>query len=233
MGSSARTGGRRPLIHVDDIVRVGRGLGMARLSVSAVAAELGVSATALYRHVKGRWELERLVGESFLAELELRDDPDHDLDRHLLSFGGQLRSFVLAHPGLGSYLQVLFPRGDAGARLLADEVAALARRGYTTDAAIVVSGAVASLSIGSAVAEEREAEAAASTGYGDERDAVIAQLARDSRFGGAHSALPPVTAEVFSRLVLTAAIRGLVAAAPPGRPVAEVVAELGGLEGKW
>lgn len=233
MGSSARASGRRPLIHVDDIVRVGRELGMARLSVSAVAVELGVSATALYRHVRGRWELERMVGESILAELELRDDPAHDTARHLLSFGGQLRAFVLAYPGLASYLQVLFPRGDAGARLLADEVAALGRRGYATDAAIVLSGAVASLAIGSAAAQERAAEAAASTGYVDERDAVTAQLAQDSRFGGAHTTLPPVTVEDFARLVLTAAIRGLVAAAPPGRPVAEVVAALGGVEGEW
>lgn len=232
MGTTAR-GGRRPLIHVDDIVRAGRGLGMARLSMNAVASELGVSATALYRHVQGRWELERLVGESLLAELVLHDDPAHDTPRHLLSFGGQLRAFVLAHPGLGSYLQVLFPRGDAGARLLADEVAALERRGYATDAAIVLSGAVASLSIATAVAEEREAEAAASTGYPDERAAVIAQLAGDSRFGAAHTTLPQVTPEDFSRLVLTAAIRGLLAVAPPGRPVPDVVAELGGLEGKW
>lgn len=226
-------GGRRPLVHVDDIVRVGRELGMARLSLTAVAAELGVSATALYRHVRGRWELERLVGESVLADLELRDDPAHDTARHLLSFAGQLRTFVMAHPGLASYLQVLFPRGASGARLLADEVAALERRGYSTEAAIVLSGAVATLSIGSAVREERETEAAASTGYGAERDAVVAQLAGDSRLGSAHVALPQVTPDVFARLVLTAAIRGLVAVAPPGRPVAEVLDELGGLEGEW
>ena len=49
---------------------MGRDLGMRRLSINGVAARLGVSATALYRHVEGRWELERLVGESLLAELE-------------------------------------------------------------------------------------------------------------------------------------------------------------------
>ncbi|GAB3440065.1 TetR/AcrR family transcriptional regulator [Actinophytocola sediminis] len=231
MGSSARTGGRRPLIQVDDILAAGRRLGMARLSVNAVAVELGVSATALYRHIQGRWALERLVGESFLAELTLHDDPTHDLPHHLLSFAGQLRAFVLAHPGLASYLQVLFPRGDAGTRLLADEITMLERRGYATDAAIVLSGAVASLAIGTAVAEEREADAASSTGYADERTAVVTHLA--ARFGGAHTTLPPVTPDDFARLILTAAIRGLLAVAPPGRPVAEFLAELGGLEGNW
>lgn len=231
--SPHRTGGRRAQVHLDDLVRSGRRLGMAHLSVSAVANDLGVSTTALYRHVSGRWELERLVGESILAELELTDDPAHDTTRHLLSFGGQLRSFVLAHHGLASYLQALFPRGDAGARLLAAEVAALARRGYAPDAAIMLSGAVATLAIGSAVTEERAADAAGSSGYGDERAATLSLLAKDDRFGAAHATLPEVTPDQFARLVLTAAIRGLVAAAPPGRPVAETVAELGGLGGEW
>ncbi|MBN6038142.1 TetR/AcrR family transcriptional regulator [Amycolatopsis sp. 195334CR] len=223
---STRAGGRRPLVHRADIVEVGRELGMARLSVNAVATALGVSATALYRHVEGRWELEKLVGESILADLELHDEPDHDIPRHLLSFAGQLRAFVRAHPGLAAYLQVLFPRGDAGARLLASEVAALERRGYTTDAAIVLSGAVATLAIGSAAAEEREAAAAESAGYLDQRNAVISLLTKD--FGPAHSTLPEVKPEDFYRLLLTAAIRGLVSVAPPGRPPAEIIADLGG-----
>ena len=77
---ASRTGGRPRLIAVDDVLRVGRELGMRRLSVNAVAAQLGVSATALYRHVESRWALERLVGESLLAELELSDDPDDDIE---------------------------------------------------------------------------------------------------------------------------------------------------------
>ncbi|MBU8841770.1 TetR/AcrR family transcriptional regulator, partial [Mycolicibacterium goodii] len=71
---TARVGGRPPLITVADIVSVGRELGMRRLSINAVAPRLGVSATALYRHIDGRWELERLVGESLLADLELGQD---------------------------------------------------------------------------------------------------------------------------------------------------------------
>ncbi|GAA1138275.1 TetR family transcriptional regulator [Ornithinicoccus hortensis] len=69
MTSGTRVGGRPPRIDRADIVRAGRALGMAGLSVKAVAAELGVSATALYRHVDGRWGLERLVGESLLSDL--------------------------------------------------------------------------------------------------------------------------------------------------------------------
>jgi AcrR family transcriptional regulator len=106
---ASRQGGRPPLIAVDDVVRVGRELGMQRLSINAIAQRLGVSATALYRHVESRWALERLVGESLLAELELRDDPMADTEPHLLSFGLQLRDFTAGRPGLAAYLQVLFP----------------------------------------------------------------------------------------------------------------------------
>lgn len=227
---ASRQGGRPPLIAVEDVVRAGRELGMQRLSVNAVAARLGVSATALYRHVDGRWELERLVGESVLAELELRDDPTADTGAHLLSFGLQLRNFTAAHPGLASYLQVLFPRGEAGARLLATEVEALSRRGYSADAAMVLGSAVATLAISLAAREENNAHATAGDqagGFAEERDAAAARLAGDAQLGAAHAGLRQVSDVEFVRLLLAASIRGLVAAIPPGRPIDDVMAELG------
>ncbi|WP_244897789.1 TetR/AcrR family transcriptional regulator [Mycobacterium alsense] len=215
---------------MEDVVRAGRELGMQRLSVNAVAARLGVSATALYRHVASRWELERLVGESLLAELELRDDPASDTEPHLLSFALQLRDFTAGHPGLASYLQVLFPRGDAGARLLATEVGALGRRGYSPDAAVVLSSAVATLAISLAAREENNANATAGDhggGFAVERDAAAARLAGDARLGAAHAGLPQVSDAEFVRLLLAASIRGLVAAIPPGRSIREAMADLG------
>ncbi|WP_232065821.1 TetR/AcrR family transcriptional regulator [Mycobacterium heidelbergense] len=214
---------------MDDVVRVGRELGMQRLSVNAVALRLGVSATALYRYVESRWELERLVGESLLAELELRDDPTADTERHLLSFGLQLRDFTAGRPGLASYLQVLFPRGDAGARLLATEVEALSRRGYSADAAMVLSSAVATLAISLAAREESNANATGGDqagGFAVERDAAAERLAGNAQLGAAHVGLPRVSDVEFVRLLLAASIRGLVAVIPPGRPIGEVVAEL-------
>ncbi len=226
---ASRQGGRPPLIALDDVVRVGRELGMQRLSINAVAARLGVSATALYRHVEGRWELERLVGESLLAELELRDDPAADTEPHLLSFGLQLRDFTAEHPGLAGYLQVLFPRGDSGAWLLAAEVEALSRRGYSADAAMVLSSAVATLAISLAAREESNANATGgdqASGFAVERDAVADRLAGHAQLGAAHVGLPQVSSSEFVRLLLAASIRGLVAVMPPGRPISEVVAEL-------
>ena len=77
----------------------------------------------------------------------------------MLSFGVRLRDFTAEHPGLASYLQVLFPRGEAGTRLLSEEVEALSRRGYSTDAAMVLSSAVAALAISLAAREESNANA--------------------------------------------------------------------------
>jgi AcrR family transcriptional regulator len=226
---ATRVGGRPPLIAVDDVLRVGRELGMRRLSINAVAARIGVSATALYRHVENRWALERLVGESLLAELELREDPEADTERHLLSFGLQLQDFTAEHPGLASYLQVLFPRGDAGARLLAAEVEALGRRGYSADAAMVLSSAVATLAISLAAREESNTYATGgnqASAFAAERDAVADRLAGDAQLGAAHAGLPEISSAEFVRLLLAASIRGLLAVLPPGRPLDEVMAKL-------
>ncbi|WP_394619001.1 TetR/AcrR family transcriptional regulator [Lentzea sp. JNUCC 0626] len=220
--------GRAARISSDDIVRAGRSLGMNELSVKAVAGELGVTAAALYRHVDGRWGLERLVGESFLAELTLTDDPRHGIEPHLLSFASQLREFVLGHPGIARYLQVLFPRGEAGRRVLTDEVEALVRRGYTAEAAVVLSGAIASLTIAVTASEEHSItiELADADGIGRERRSAVAGLEVDAGLGAAHAVLPQFERGTYVLLVLTGAIRGLLGVAPPGRPVADIITDL-------
>jgi AcrR family transcriptional regulator len=220
----SRIGGRPRQVETEDIVRVGRELGLSRLSMNAVAERLGVSSTALYRHVDGRWGLENLVGESILNDLRLDDDPEHDTVRHLLSVGLQLRSFILGHPVLAAYVQTLFPRGEGGRMLLAAEVEALGRRGYAPDAAIVLASAVASIAIGYAAAEDVQRERAEGRSE-QERDALAAMVA-DARLGDAHRALPEVGADQYVRLWLGAAVRAFVDAAPPGRPLLEIMAAL-------
>jgi AcrR family transcriptional regulator len=226
---TSRPGGRPPLITLDDVIAIGRDLGMRRLSINAVAARLGVTATALYRHVGSRWELERLVGESLLAELDLRDDPDADTEQHLLSFALQLQDFCAEHPGLASYLQVLFPRGYAGRQLVAAELEAISRRGYFGDTAVLLASVVATLVISLAAREESNAGATGgehATGFVAERDAVDDRLTADPQLGAAHIGATQVSNSEFVRLLLAASIRGLVAEIPPGRQVGEVVAAL-------
>ena len=147
----------------------------------------------------------------------------------MLSFGVQLRDFTAEHPGLASYLQVLFPRGEAGTRLLSEEVEALSRRGYSADAAMVLSSAVAALAISLAAREESNANAIGgdqANGFAAERDAAADRLAGNAQLGAAHAALPQVSSSEFVRLLLAASIRGLLAVIPPGRPIGGVVAEL-------
>lgn len=218
------SGRRTRRVTVDEIRRVGRELGLRRLSMTAVAAELGVSTTALYRYVDGRWGLEQLVGESVLAELSFDVDPTHDPERHLLSFGFQLHEFVLAHPGLGTYIQTLFPRGESGRRLMEQQVVALARFGYSPDVAVSIASAVAGLAVNYAVAEQAQLDRA--DGIDDRRRDVSDQLHSDARLAEAHREIPEIDYREFSKLVLTASIRGLVSAAPPGRPLDRIVTDL-------
>lgn len=224
----ARVGGRPRQVRSEDIVRVGRELGLERLSMHAVAERLGVTATALYRHVEGRWGLERLVGESFLADIELEDDPAHSTERHLLSFGMQLRAAILASPGLAGYVQTLFPRGENGRRLLATEVEALGRRGYDADAAIVLAAAVASVAIGFAAAEETRRQHR--EGLSSQQLAAEAQLLADTALGPAVRSLPDVGDDDYVRLWLGAAVRGFVASAPPGSSAHQIRAALDAAE---
>ncbi|WP_110797769.1 TetR/AcrR family transcriptional regulator [Mycolicibacterium setense] len=223
----ARVGGRPPLIAVTDIVAAGRELGMRNLSINAVAARLGVSATALYRHISGRWELERLVGESLLAELEFVDDPARSVEDHLLAFGVSLHRYALTYPGLAAYMQVLFPRGEAGARLLADEIAALGRRGYTAEAAALLSSSVAVLAIGLAAQHELKAEASGGDdGFVLERDAAAERLAGDAALGPVHTAGMQLRSPQYLEFLMTALIRGLLTSVAPGRPITDIVADL-------
>ncbi|MBP6683890.1 MAG: TetR family transcriptional regulator [Leucobacter sp.] len=220
----ARVGGRPAQIELEDIIAAGREVGLRELSMSAVAARLGVSSAALYRHVDGRWGLERLVGEDILQELTIEDDPELATVPHLLSLATQLRAFILKHPGLAAYVQTLFPRGEGGRELLASATRALGHRGYAPDAAIVLCSAVASLAIGFAAAEEAQLERAAE--LDEQRTSALDEILADPRLAAAHLALPEVDTGEYVRMWLGAAIHGFVAAAPPGRPLEEVRAAL-------
>ncbi len=153
--SRARLGGRPAQISLEDIERAALEIGLSRLTVQGVATALGVTPTALYRHVDGKLGLERLVGEAGLAELQLVDEPEDTAPQYLLSLAHQMRTFTLAHPGMTAYLQSIFPRGESGARLMRSGIESLVRRGYTPDVAGVMCSGVATVAIALAAAEER------------------------------------------------------------------------------
>jgi AcrR family transcriptional regulator len=208
-----RHGGRPARIDLEAVRQAGRAVGLRDLSMNAVAAELGVTSTALYRHVSGRWDLERLVGESILADLSFRHDPEHTTAQHLISFALQLRAFTLEHPGLAAYVQLLFPRGDSGRRLLSGEVRVLVDRGYRPDTAIMLHSAVASLAIGLIVGEEQQLRHGAD--LGEQQSAAEQVVDRDHGLALVRSALPTITAEHLFRASIAAAVRGLLTIASP------------------
>ncbi|WP_405056654.1 hypothetical protein OG474_28435 [Kribbella sp. NBC_01505] len=221
-----KTGGRQAQIGLADIEREGLRLGLANLTVNGVAGALGVTPTALYRHVDGKLGLETLVGEAVLADLRITDDPADDLNSHLLSFAQQLRTFVLDRPGLATYLQSLFPRGAAGLRLQREAIAALGRRGYDAPGAVMLSGTVAALAINLTAAEERHRP------YHDgphqrELEKVYALLAADEVLAPVQAEMPAISSGDYFQMVMTACIRGLTTAAPPDRTVTEILTGLG------
>jgi AcrR family transcriptional regulator len=221
-----KTGGRQAQVTLADIEREGLRLGLSDLTVNGVAAALGVTPTALYRHIDGKHGLEAVVGEAVLRDLHIADDPSDDIEAHLLSFARQLRLFLLDHPGLAAYMQGLFPRGASGVRLQREAVEALGKRGYSPAGAVMMSGTVASLAINLTAAEERHRPYHEGP-YQRELDKVHALLAADDLLGPAVVELPPITSEAYFRMVMTGCIRGLLTAAPPERPVPEVLAGLG------
>jgi AcrR family transcriptional regulator len=221
-----KTGGRQAQITVADIEREGLRLGLPNLTVNGVATALGVSPTALYRHVDGKLGLEALVGEAVLQDLQIVDNPIDGVQAHLLSFAQQIHYFVIAHPGLAAYMQGLFPRGTAGVRLQREAVEALERRGYGPGAAVMLSGTVASLAINLSAAEERHRPYYEGS-HRRELEKVYALIASDEVLAAAQAELPEIGGEAYFRMVMTGCIRGLVAAAVPGRPVADILSELG------
>ncbi len=228
-GTSPRrkTGGRQAQIGLADIEREGLRLGLANLTVNGVAGALGVTPAALYRHVDGKFGLESVVGEAVLAELHIVDDPADDLNAHLLSFAQQIRVFVLDRPGLAAYMQTLFPRGASGLRLQREAVEALGRRGYGAAGAVMLSGTVASLAINLSAAEERHRPYHDGGPQQRELEKVYALLATDEVLAPVHAELPAISSGDYFLMVMTACIRGLTTAAPPNRPVIEILTDLG------
>ncbi|MGO3886500.1 MAG: TetR/AcrR family transcriptional regulator [Mycetocola sp.] len=102
-GSGGRGPGRTARISRDHIADAALSLiadeGMAALTLQRVAERLGVKHSALYRHVSGRTELERIVAERFV-ELANWPDPVDDWRLYLNSVAESLDSQCGRIPGM-------------------------------------------------------------------------------------------------------------------------------------
>jgi AcrR family transcriptional regulator len=74
--------------------------GLATLSMRSVAAELGVGTMSLYRYVKDREALERLVVDQVLASVDTEWAPRMPWARQITQLAERVRDAVGAHPSI-------------------------------------------------------------------------------------------------------------------------------------
>ena len=214
MTQAPNPGGRPPTLALEDIATTGRAIGMADLSLSAVATRLEVTPAALYRHVKNRWDLERLVGESMLEELVIDLEATADVSATLHRLALDLHRFAIDRPGLADYLLTLFPRGERGLTLMNEATQKLREHGLSSEAAVIASNSVASLAFAMAAGQERRSRALerdADGGFAAEVLAATARFDADDELGPAVTDLPSMTESEYARMLLVVAVRGVVA----------------------
>lgn len=101
------TRGRPRTITHERIAAAGVKIGLPNLSYAAVAAELGVSHMALYKHVPTLDALKCLVAEEMFSRWELpraqAGTGRAGLKAYLAVFAGAVRDFVRTNPGVTPY----------------------------------------------------------------------------------------------------------------------------------
>ncbi|MBZ6473638.1 GntR family transcriptional regulator [Streptomyces griseocarneus] len=127
---AARTARRRarqrtgePALSRERVVRtavaIADAYGSAALSMRALAAELGVSTVALYRHVPGKDELVVLMADAVLGEAELPARAPADWRGRLEAAAGSQWALYCRHPWLAKVMSPVRPLPSARADALA------------------------------------------------------------------------------------------------------------------
>ncbi|WP_417534426.1 TetR/AcrR family transcriptional regulator [Marinobacterium stanieri] len=99
--------GRPRTITHERIADAGINIGLPSITFVGVAAALGVSHMALYKHVPSLEALKHLVAEEIFTRWQLPPVSDNNkagLQAYLIQFTGAVREFVKAHPGLAPYV---------------------------------------------------------------------------------------------------------------------------------
>ncbi|THU05123.1 TetR/AcrR family transcriptional regulator [Lampropedia puyangensis] len=99
--------GRPRTITREKICEAGMQLGLPNITFVGVAAALGVSHMALYKHVANLQELKLLVAQEMFNQWQLpqASQAHHmPLKDYLVAFTQAVREFIKAHPGLTPYV---------------------------------------------------------------------------------------------------------------------------------
>lgn len=96
--------GRPATITRDRIVDAGIAMGLPDLTFVGLAARIGVSHMALYKHVPNLEALKLLVADAIFLRWDMPAPQGETLERYLVAFSASLRALVGHHPGLAFYM---------------------------------------------------------------------------------------------------------------------------------
>nr|WP_240351651.1 TetR/AcrR family transcriptional regulator C-terminal domain-containing protein [Streptomyces olivoreticuli] len=143
--------------------------GLATVSMRRVAAGLGVSTMALYRHVTDKDDLVTRMTDAAFAQWPLPESPPEGWRERLALVARMLWDMFRRHPWLAPALSVTRPQPIAGALPYTEWVlATLDRSGLDLPTALSVHLTLFNYIRGTAVNVEMEAEAEALTGMDNE-----------------------------------------------------------------
>ena len=177
----ARSRAQTPPLTLETVVRAAVEVieadGVAALTMRRLAARLGCSPMALYRHVATKQDLIRAIGEHYLADIDLPDTDDMPWDEAIIAVVSVLHHAVLEQAALVEI--VAYQHVDAAAIFRAEEsiLGALRSAGLSDKDAVRGLSVITSYTVG---ATQRRAEQRAGSPAAVHRMQRLLQLPADA-----------------------------------------------------
>ena len=156
MGEAAqrRAIGRPRSIDRDKIVAAANEIGLERLTMRAVAEQLGVTTQALYNHIGGRRELLALLANDYGDAFDLPADESDGWQSWLAGFARSLRARLLARPGTVVSVTTRGPTSPAAVRFVDRTISKMGEDGFDEQEALLAYRCVLELVVGGVQRQE-------------------------------------------------------------------------------
>jgi AcrR family transcriptional regulator len=132
---------------VDAATRIGEKDGFEAISMRRVAADLGVTAMALYKHVPTKNALLDQIANTYLADLDLAEDVDQ-WDERLRRIFRSFHELMVEHPVLAHVAANQTLEGPSARRMAEVVLAILRNNGFGDAEAVEVFSVLASFTVG-------------------------------------------------------------------------------------